>query len=286
MLHSPIHIALGKELDYLRPIVVSDLARFGNSGDGGYVLSLAALQNVGALISFGIADDWSFESDLSNRYADLLIHAYDHTVDERIFLRSKRMAMKAVLFGVIKRLLHKLSSDDLKRRIRHYRACASTCYNYPRFFGHGNHKHFRERVFNRAEDNSDATIDKVFERVGNRSNIVLKIDIDGGEYRIIRQCMAYADRISIVAIEFHDTDPLRSVFFEQIQAIRQEFNVIHVHGNNNRGVGADGLPECLEITFLHKRFPTETHHRTRLPLAGLDFPSNAGKTDYVLEFSR
>jgi hypothetical protein len=226
------------------------------------------------------------ESDLSNRYPDLLIHAYDHTVDERVFLRSKRMAMRAVLFGVIKLLLLKLSFEALKTRIRYYKACAETYDNYPRFFGHGNHRHFHERVFNRAEKNSDATIDKVFERISNRSNIVLKIDIDGGEYRIIRQCMAYADRIGMIAIEFHDTEPLRSVFLEQIQAICREFNVIHIHGNNNRGIGADGLPECLEITFLHKRFPTERHHRTRLPLAGLDFPNNAEKPDYLLDFSQ
>src|SRR4029077_11494615 len=100
----------------------------------------------------------------------------------------------------------------------------------------------------------------------------------------IPQILTFADRIDLMVVEFHDTDPLRAVFEAQVNAILERFSIVHLHGNNIAGVAADGLPECLEITFLSKRFDTTEAFRDRLPLAGLDVPNDPLKPDIPLNF--
>jgi hypothetical protein len=117
---------LPNELDFLRPIVVPDLARFGNSADGGYVISAGILQNIDMLISFGVSNDWSLEEDLSKRDPDLLVHAYDHTISANNFLASKRRELLGVMIGAVKVLLLRRTPSDLMARVRNYKACSQT----------------------------------------------------------------------------------------------------------------------------------------------------------------
>jgi FkbM family methyltransferase len=279
---SPAHAVLPNDLDFLRPVVVPDLARFGNSGDGGYVVSAGIVRNVDMLISFGVSNDWSFEEDLTKRNPDLLVHAYDHTISDNYFFNLERRELRATIFGAVKLLLFRLSPNELATRIHNYKACRKTYDSYRRYFTMKNHKHFQERIYNRAEYKSDATIDTVFARAGHSSHIFLKIDIEGAEYRVVRQVLKFADRIDMMVIEFHDTEPLRRIFTDYVNSILCSFNIIHIHGNNYGGIARDGLPEVLEITFLNKRFPTETFCRDKLPLTGLDFPNNPSMLDYTI----
>ena len=41
------------------------LIRLGNNNDGGYVVEENSIKNSEILLSFGLSDDWSFESDFS-----------------------------------------------------------------------------------------------------------------------------------------------------------------------------------------------------------------------------
>lgn len=88
-----------------------------------------------------------------------------------------------------------------------------------------------------------------------------------------------------VWIEFHDTDPLRDLFLKQIHDILIHFEIIHIHGNNFGGVASDGLPELLEITFLNRKFVTDSvRRRDRLPIAGLDVANMPTEPDLPLVF--
>jgi hypothetical protein len=111
------------------------------------------------------------------------------------------------------------------------------------------------------------------------------MDIEGGEYRVIPQILDYADRIDLLAIEFHNTEPYRDVFVKQTQAILARFEVIHIHGNNYSGCAADGLPEDIEISFMKRRDVSPAPRRNRLPLRGLDYPCDPTRPDLPLVFS-
>jgi hypothetical protein len=110
------------------------------------------------------------------------------------------------------------------------------------------------------------------------------MDIEGGEYRVIPQILDYADRIDLMTIEFHETDPLRLVFEQNVKAIETRFDLIHIHGNNIAGAAADGLPDAPEITFLNKRFGTPAVFRDILPIPGLDRPNDPFRPDLPLHF--
>lgn len=57
------------------------LTRFGNNGDGGYVIPQDILKNCKNLISCGISNDVSFENDYIKFVPDLKIYAYDGTIN-------------------------------------------------------------------------------------------------------------------------------------------------------------------------------------------------------------
>lgn len=260
---------LPANLSYLQPHVVPHLVRRGGAKDGGYVLPSAPLAGLDAMVSFGLSTDWSIEEDLFRSNPALTIHVYDHTVGAKSFRRALKNAALKFAGG-------KISFAELRSRHR-------TDAGYRRFFT-GSRVHFRERVFNRRDNANDATIETIFQRVRQARRIFLKMDIEGAEYRVIPQILDHADRIDLMTVEFHDTDPLRAVFETQVKAILGRFNIVHLHGNNIAGVAADGLPDCLEITFLNKRFPTDGGLRDQLPIAGLDHPNNPDAPDLPLRF--
>ncbi|HXS42872.1 MAG TPA: FkbM family methyltransferase [Stellaceae bacterium] len=260
---------LPANLAYLRPHIVPDLARYGQAQDGGYVLPSSALARIDAVLSFGLSTDWSLEQELCRANGALTVQVYDHSVGAKTYRRSLKNAALKFLVG-------KASLAELRRRWR-------TDVGYRRFFT-GTRTHFRERVFNRRDHGNDATIEAIFGRIGAASHIFLKMDIEGAEYRVLPQILARADRIDLMTIEFHDTDPLRSVFEAQVTAALDRFHIVHLHGNNIAGRAADGLPDCLEITFLNRRFATSGDLRARLPVEGLDFPNDPGTPDLAFRF--
>lgn len=260
---------LPASLSYLRPHIVPDLARYGNAKDGGYVLPASALGRVDAVLSFGLSTDWSLEEELCRANDALIVHVYDHSVGAKTYRRSLKNAAVKFLAG-------KTPLAELRQRY-------STVADYQRFFT-GKRTHFRERVFNRRDHANDATIDMIFDRIGTAAHIFLKMDIEGAEYRVVPQILAHAERIDLMTVEFHDTDPLRSVFEAQVKDALEHFHIVHLHGNNIAGRALDGLPECLEITFLNQRFPTIGRLRDRLPLEGLDFPNDPKAPDVEIRF--
>jgi hypothetical protein len=261
--------ALPAGLSFLDPVVVDDLRRYGHTSDGGYVLPASGVARCDAVISFGLSDNWTLEEELLRLRPGITIHAYDHTVGKRFFRRR-------VIRELEKLLQFKSTVAKLNDKIRAYRS-------YNAVFS-GNRRQFEQRVYNRIDAPHDVTIDQVFTRLAGKTHIFLKMDIEGGEYRVIPQILEYADRIDLMTIEFHDTDPLRDIFVKQVKTILGSFEIVHIHANNAGGVAADGLPELLEITFLNRKFVTARQRRGRLPLAGLDFPNDPAKPELPLIF--
>ncbi len=124
----------------------------------------------------------------------------------------------------------------------------------------------------------------VFARAGE-GRVFVKMDIEGTEYRVLEDVVAYTDRILGMAIEFHDTGPLRPVFERTMEVVRRRFEIVHVHANNFMPLYRDGFPEALEITVARKDLGAGTRRRTGLPLPQLDRPNDPSRPDYRLTFA-
>ena len=259
----PVH------LSYLQPAVYDDMVRVGGLHDGGYVISRARLTSAAALVSFGVSTDWAFEKQLLEMVPNLLIHAYDHTVDYKLFAKYTADAVIGSFTG-------RAGVGDVMSRLRTWR-------EYYRFFS-GRVHHYRERVCHTRDKDNDATIHAIFQRLGETSNLIVKCDIEGGEYEVISDLLAYADRVDVILIEFHATDRLRASFERHVRSISEQYCLAHLHGNNYSGRDPDGLPIVLEATFIHKRFGVPPALRERLPVPGLDSPCNAAEPELALSF--
>ena len=65
----------------LKPKNKYDLGRFGRDNDGGYLVSKKTVLETEYLISFGILDDTSFESDFLKTNKVPII-CFDHTINK------------------------------------------------------------------------------------------------------------------------------------------------------------------------------------------------------------
>ena len=155
---SPLNIKIPQELNFLAPTQVDGLVRVGQIHDGGYVIPRLLIDKTDALISLGVNEEWSFDSDFLKRKPHIPIHAYDYTVSREIFF--------AKIVASIKRLI--LAVFDLVYRIKVYFKSV--------YFFRNNVKLYQERITDRAEAPNDVTIDTVIGRV-DHNNIFCKIDI-------------------------------------------------------------------------------------------------------------
>jgi hypothetical protein len=75
----------------------------------------------------------------------------------------------------------------------------------------------------------------------------LKIDIEGGEYRLLDALVARAPTTCGLAIEFHDVDIHLPRILEFVA--RYPLALVHLHANNHAPVTERGVPLVLEMTF-------------------------------------
>ena len=265
-----ILLTIPKKLNFLSPYVIKDLARLGNKHDGGYVVPGALLKKVDFLVSFGMSNDWSFCKDFKSINPKAPIHIYDHSVGLRFFKRHIRQI-------ILNFFLLRFSWKKLKDSI-------SLLISYKSFF-QGDVRHFQKRVYNKKEYSSDITCDEVILRTKSKK-ILMKIDIEGAEYRIIDSIVRHADKITVLAIEFHETFPYRPVFISAIKKLQKKFKIVHFHANNFGGYARDGLPETPEITFINNKINIKTFgKRKTLPLDNLDASNGPLRPDYKIKFN-
>jgi len=256
------------ELSKFHPVACESLVRIGSPYDGGYVVPLDAVKAAGALVSFGLSHNWSFERDFKKRNASALVHCYDHTV-------SLRTAFQ-------------YSIDQLLRFFVQFRPRslwnAFTWIDYIAFF-RADKIHFKQRVWRDRQGNS-ATIEDVFARLPADCQAFVKMDIEGGEYRVLDDLLRHSKNIVSIAIEFHDVDILSGLFNSLVEKIKHDFHIVHIHGNNLGGTTPCSFPMAPEITFLNKRFFSSVPppSRSNYPVAGLDYPNHPRFPEFSFDF--
>jgi hypothetical protein len=151
--------------------------------------------------------------------------------------------------------------------------------------------HFEKKHLGSGNDDKFMTLQAWVDRnAPGETDMVLQMDIEGGEYPVILSTPpAFFRRFRTLVIEFHAVDTLaeRSGFrligraFERLLA---DFDVVHAHPNNYAPVlEHDGfqLPCVMEFTFHRK-----DRSRRRTPTAAFphpcDRPNDTGRPDLVL----
>jgi len=260
-----------KKYNFLKAVKTSNLARLGRTHDGGYVVDLEAIKECNTLITFGLGPDWSFELDYINKNSEIDIYVYDHTVSSYPYI-------KEVIKYFRRFITFRATFESVANRVKYL-------LNFKNFLNHKNVNYFKEKITFPMESKIDTDVDKVFSRVVKSGDVVLKCDIDGGEYNVIDGILKYSSRIKMLIFEFHLVDNNEDNFYKAIKKIQNHFEIIHIHGNNHFPKLDSGLPLILEITLINKKFaPKNPEFIHNFPIQGLDHPNNPYKEDLVFSF--
>lgn len=269
-------------LHWLRRHPVDDLLRLGRDRDGGYVVPRRALDAATCLVGLGINDEWSFETDALARTAVRQLVAVDGSVGTGRFLRllrhDARMAAGMWLTGRWARGVHHAA------RVRHWWRTVRAFRALLRPPG----RRFVRRMLEAAPSPAAITWPAlVAAHVPPQARLFVKMDIEGAEYDVLPALLGDADRITGLAVEFHDVGREWPRFHAVVTALLGPFALVHAHGNNWQGlVPGTAVPEVLELSFLHRGLMTAEElagvARTPLPLPGLDFPNLPEREEFRL----
>lgn len=202
------------------PVTNYELVRLGRSNDGGYLIGKNSIKNSEYLISMGLDLDWSFEEDFKKRNNKLNVLCFDDKLDKKFIFKNIVIQLLLILFN------------------QNFKYLISLVKNYFNF------SIFLKKVKYQKKKITYGDISKI---QNNIDNIFFKIDIEGSEYRILDELIKIKNKITGIAIEFHDVDLHRTKIENFINNIG--LKLIHIHPNNFRGLDKFGNPYLLELTF-------------------------------------
>jgi len=245
---------------------INNLIRIGPKKDGGYVIDKRAIKKTKKIISCGLNDDWEFEREFLKINPKCKIIAYDHTVHKEFWV--KRFKKDLISLFLLKKLRLEKILDVFKY------------IDYLKFFKDGN-KHLIKKVVNYERKKNEISIKNILK---NQSNLILKIDIEGDEYKILEQLNKEFFKINLLIIEFHNIHKNLNKIKNFIK--KTKFKIIHIHGNNYAGTDKNNDPKVVEMTFINsKKFKTSKNKSNlSYPIISLDYKNLKRRPDIELKF--
>ncbi len=260
------------DLKIFNPFKIDGLKRLGNRFDGGYVVHGPSLTDVNVLISYGVGYNVEFEIEF-NKITDASVFAFDPTMKDPEIIIDK--IKKRQFLSTIKQLRWIFKWLFLEPNLKNYKI------------------NFVEEGI--AEIDSDkykrfATHLKEYKL--EDKNILLKIDVDGAEYKVFNDEKFYMDiaGVSQILLEFHDLDVQLVTVEDIMNRLALTHSLIHIHGNNYGPpfwYKGKAIPRVIEVTLLRNDLLVEKEmSKDEYPIIGLDAPCDKTKKDIVLDFFR
>jgi hypothetical protein len=253
----------------LKPIFISkkNLMRIGPKKDGGYVIDKRIINKIDHLIVCGVHDDWSFENQFLKLNNKTLLNAYDHSVNS--YFWKKRFLKDMIEFFLLKKTtIHKIV--NIFKYIDYL------------FFFRGKNKHYKLKISSKNIKNKEISINNVLK---NKKNILLKIDIEGDEYKILKNIKKNSNKINCLIIEFHFIKQKLKKIYDFVDKVKN-LKIIHIHANNVAGLDKYGFPLAIEVTFINSDLIKTTKKRNlrSYPIFEIDYPSVNRRNDIKLSF--
>ena len=244
-----------------------NLIRVGPNTDGGYVIDKRVIKKVKTLISCGLNDDWEFEKEFLKINPNCKILAYDHTVNKKFW--KNRFRKDLISFFLLKKL-------SLRKILNIFKYI-----DYINFFKKNN-KHYIKKVVLKSKNKKEISIKEILK---NKKNILLKIDIEGDEYKVLKTIKKNFKEIYLLIIEFHNIHKNISKIKKFL--VKSKLKLIHIHGNNYSGTNKNKDPNVIEMTMLNsKKFKIlKNKSNFKYPIIGLDYVNFKRRKDIELKFN-
>ena len=247
----------------------SNLIRLGRKSDGGYVIDKRVIRKTRVVITCGLEAEWSFEKQFQEYNKNCKILAFDHTVNNKFW---------------VDRFLKDFVSLLLFRKIKPYQIIDVFKFVQYLIFFKGKNKHFLKKIVSsKTKQNNQITIT---EAIGDNKNIVLKVDIEGDEYKVLKEINDNFDKLNLVIIEFHNLQKNLKKIKDFIE--RTKLRNIHINANNYGMVDSKGIPQVIEMTLINpKKFKIKNRKTTRnFPIKGLDYKNRKRGPEIKISFKK
>lgn len=207
----------------------ANLKRIGPNSDGGYWVETQSITTANCLLSFGMNDDWRFERALEPIIQGQ-IDIYDGSVSERHFRNN-----------IIKEFLKVIRPKSAAQALLKY-------IDYYRFFRKSNVTHHEAYIGLDFENRRDQwlSLTSVLAQYDKSAKILIKCDIEGGEYRLLNEILLNSHRLTGLIIEFHDLDVMMTEVVEFLHKFPLKLVALNV---NNYGTINEKTPTVVECTF-------------------------------------
>jgi hypothetical protein len=234
---------------FFAPTPCSDMIRLGSEYDGGYVLPRSIVDSASMLLSFGVNDDWSLEKDFLKEADYLKIHCFDASISRSTFiLRAVKSLLKLNIKSSFKYCQTFFDFNIFFRtKAKHHKKYISD-HNF------GDYIDFNEVKLSIPE------LENICEK-----KVVLKIDIEGEEYRLLEAILECKNIYSCILIEFHDFDLHQDLIKKFTKDLG--FKIVNFHANNCAPLNKHSVPLVVEITYVSNEFISEssTPHKLNSP---------------------
>ena len=120
---------------------------------------------------------------------------------------------------------------------------------------------------------------KIFEKLGEFPSF-LKVDIETSEYRILDEIIKLQNKLSGLAIEFHDVDLHMDKIESFIKSL--DMTLVHIHPMNQALV-VNNVPIQLELSF--SKNPIKVNENFKIP-HHLDMPGNPSFEEINIKFQK
>ncbi len=247
----------------------SNLIRLGRKSDGGYVIDKRVIGKSNVIITCGLEAEWSFEKQFQEYNKNCKILAFDHTVNNKFW---------------VDRFLKDFVSLLLFRKIKPYQIIDVFKFVQYLIFFKGKNKHFLKKIVSsKTKQNNQITIT---EAIADNKNIVLKVDIEGDEYKVLKEINDNFDKLNLVIIEFHNLQKNLKKIKDFIE--RTKLRNIHINANNYGMVDSKGIPQVIEMTLINpKKFKIKNRKTTRnFPIKGLDYKNRKRGPEIKISFKK
>lgn len=266
---------------------MSNLVRLGRDADGGYLLPKEVLEEANGCLSLGLGVEWSFEKAFFELKKDSI------SSDSIVFYDAS-----ISIFGIIKSLVYMARRTFYEIRIKKprserkftlvdlQRSLIGLVTYLPAFkVGKNRFTHIRKFVVGAPNKNNECSLSEALNHRKDPKNTIVKIDIEGGEWGILRdkKDVDLLTDTPVLIMEMHDTR--KQEFKDLLSLLKTNFWIAHIHGNTSGKGTESGMPLYLEMTFVNKRYSPRDGIREKLPIDGLDFPVRPGEVPYEFEFN-
>lgn len=272
-----------EDIKFLKPISIKHKQRLGPNMDGGYVIYKPVLNDIDALVTYGVGWEVGFEEH------------FNEVTGRRVVMFDPTMFGKYILdFKLLKGLLR----DRQILNVFKYSHFAWETWRELNKLRRRNIILVNEGIGVKSVEKYNTLENHLKKHELIDKPILLKIDIEGDEYSVFENDDTYEHfkNVSQMIVEFHHLHLFFQKFKKIICRLQQDYEIVHVHGNNWGGEFSFSaleeatevlMPKVLEITLVQKgriRRDDIVDECFCYPSKDLDFPNNPGSKDLLLNF--